>query len=439
MYVRALSPTEQAGIEAGLRASDAFTLRRSQILLTSSQEQRPKEIARNLGCATQTVRNAIHAFEQKGLDCLKPESSRPKTVQAQFDRAKCEALRALVHQSPRTFGKATSCWTLELAAVVCFEQGLTVNQVSIETIRLALKRLGVRWQRAKLWITSPDPAYARKKKRRDTLIALAKRYGWGVGYLDEVWWSRVSQPNLHSWSEKDEPPRLQERSVDKNDPDPKALACYGMLSADSGCMHLRFVSGRPVSQMTTDFLEWLCEQVQAEDKHVLVLIWDNASWHVSKQVRTWPRQHNQTVLQEARTSKHGVRIIPCWLPTKSPWLNRIEPKWVHGKRAIVEPARLLTAKELRQRVCDYFGCEQAELLIQKVYGKKAEDSTENPGCLLVEPSPKSSWGEGSTQLPISGLFHDNRTFFSVGEVSQASIPRIETPTPQAAQAMQLLA
>ncbi len=366
IYVRALSPAEQAGIEAGLRSSNAFTLRRSQVLLASSREQRPAEIARNLGCAAQTVRNAIHAFEQRGLACLKQESSRPKTVQAQFDQAKCEALRALLHQSPRTFSKVTSCWTLELAAEVCCEQGLTMSRVSIETIRLALKRLGVGWQRAKHWITSPDPAYARKKQRRDALIALAQRYGWEVGYLDEVWWSRVSQPNLHSWSEKNKPLRIQELMVDKNDPDPKALACYGMLEVSSGRMHLRFVSGRPVSQVTTDFLEWLCEQVQAQGKSVLVLIWDNASWHVSKQVKTWLRQHNQTVLHEAHTGKTGVRIIPCWLPTKSPWLNRIEPKWVHGKRAIVEPARLLTAQELRDRVCDYFGCEQAELLRQKI-------------------------------------------------------------------------
>jgi hypothetical protein len=95
---------------------------------------------------------------------LKQESSRPKTVQAQFDQAKCEALGALLHQSPRTFGKPTSIWTLELAAEVSFEQGLTTNQVSIETIRQALKRLGVGWQRAKDWITSPDPHYAQKKK-----------------------------------------------------------------------------------------------------------------------------------------------------------------------------------------------------------------------------------------------------------------------------------
>lgn len=163
IYIRALSPAEQAGLEAGLRSVNAFTLRRSQILLASHRGQRPSEIARNLGCATQTVRNTLHAFEVNGLLCLKQQSSRPKTIHAEFDQAKCEALRAMLHQSPRTYGKPTSVWTLELAAQVCQELGLTSRQVSIETIRLALKRLKVGWRRAKDWITSPDPDYARKK------------------------------------------------------------------------------------------------------------------------------------------------------------------------------------------------------------------------------------------------------------------------------------
>ena len=365
MYVRALSPAEQAGVEAGLRSSNAFTLRRSQILLASSRGQRPSEIARNLGCATQTVRNTLHAFEQRGLGCLKQQSSRPKTIHAEFDQPKCEALRALLHQRPRTYGKNTSVWTLALAAQVCQELGLTSHQVSIETIRLALKRLGVGWQRAKHWITSPDPDYSRKKTRRDTLIALAQRMGWAVGYLDEVWWSRVAQPAMSAWSEVKQPLRLVELQVSKDDPDPKALSCYGMLDASSGQIRLRFVDGRPVSQVTTDFLEWLCQQVAAQGQRTLVLIWDNASWHVSKHVCTWIQQQNQAALQAEREGKQGVRVIPCWLPTKSPWLNRIEPHWVHGKRAIVEPARLLTAHEVIQRVYDHFGCEQVEPLTQQ--------------------------------------------------------------------------
>jgi hypothetical protein len=76
------------------------------------------------------------------------------------------------------------------------------------------------------------------------------------------------------------------------------------------------------------------------------------AFHVSKLVRTWIREHNSQVKAEGK----GVRILPCFLPTKSPWLNPIEPKWVHGKRAIVEPDGLLSAQQLAERVCSHFGC-----------------------------------------------------------------------------------
>jgi hypothetical protein len=109
------------------------------------------------------VRNAIHAFHQRGLAVLPPQSSRPHTTSVIFDALTCESLRALLHHSPRTFGKATSLWTLALAAEVCVAPGLTPRLVSDEAIRLALRRLGVAWKRAQHWITSPDPAYARKQ------------------------------------------------------------------------------------------------------------------------------------------------------------------------------------------------------------------------------------------------------------------------------------
>jgi len=142
-------------------------MRRCQILLASSKGQRPSEIAHNLGCSLQMVRNVISAFHSEGLDCLRPKSRRPKTVQPIFDPHKAEQLRAILHQSPRTFGKPTSVWTvwtLALAAEVCLEQGVTARRVSIERIRVTLQRLGVGWQRAKDWITSPDSEYERKKR-----------------------------------------------------------------------------------------------------------------------------------------------------------------------------------------------------------------------------------------------------------------------------------
>lgn len=92
-----------------------------------------------------------------------PGSRRPKTSNAIFTDERAEQLKALLHRSPREFGKATSLWTLDLAAEVSFAEGLTPRLVSGDCIRLALKRLKVSWQRAKYWITSPDPDYAQKK------------------------------------------------------------------------------------------------------------------------------------------------------------------------------------------------------------------------------------------------------------------------------------
>lgn len=163
LYVRPLTADERAIVETGLRSSSAFTVRRCQILLASAEGQGTTRIAHALRCTEQTVRNALHAFHQRGLTALQPQSSRPHTTATIFDVGTCEALRALLHQSPRTFGKPTSRWTLQLAAEVSFAQGLTPRLVSDEAIRVALRRLGVAWKRAKHWITSPDPAYARKK------------------------------------------------------------------------------------------------------------------------------------------------------------------------------------------------------------------------------------------------------------------------------------
>jgi transposase len=163
MFIRSLTAAERQQLEKGLRSRHPFTIRRCQILLASARGERVSHIARMLGCATQTVRNCLRDFHLRGMDSLTAGSRRPKTVQPRLDESKREALRALLHTSPRTYGKPTSLWTLELAAEVICEQGLTKERLSREAIRRAILSLGVKWQRAKDWITSPDPQYVLKK------------------------------------------------------------------------------------------------------------------------------------------------------------------------------------------------------------------------------------------------------------------------------------
>jgi transposase len=162
MLVRPPSEEERQALAAGLRSADAFTLRRCQMVLASVRGEHVPAIARSCGCSEQAVRNAIRAFDRDGTAALREGSSRPHTIHVAFDAEAGERLRALLHRSPREFGHPTSLWTLALVAETAYAEGLTTTRVSGETVRATLARLGVRWRRAKGWITSPDAAYTQK-------------------------------------------------------------------------------------------------------------------------------------------------------------------------------------------------------------------------------------------------------------------------------------
>ena len=163
IFLRPLTEDEQQHIQAGLRANDAFVLRRCQILLASARGEQALAIAKHLSCDDQTVRNVIHGFNAAGLVVLQAGSSRPHRLHLSFSDEGLQQLKELLHRSPRDFGKERSTWTLELAAQVSFEQGIVAEPISDETMRRALKRLGTYWKRAKHWISSPDPQYLLKK------------------------------------------------------------------------------------------------------------------------------------------------------------------------------------------------------------------------------------------------------------------------------------
>jgi transposase len=165
LFVRPLTADEGRALEAGLRSSDAFVVRRSQCLLKSAAGLTPRQIQAQLGWSDQSVRRFIRAFAKEGLGCLQEKSHRPKSAQKTLAGPALAQLGEWLRQSPRDFGLPTSCWTLEGLAQVCAAQGLTPYRVSAETIRDAIKRLGLSWKRAKRWIESSDPQYARKKGR----------------------------------------------------------------------------------------------------------------------------------------------------------------------------------------------------------------------------------------------------------------------------------
>ena len=204
------------------------------------------------------------------------------------------------------------------------------------------------------WMTSPDPAEAREKTRRDRLLQRAMAQpSWALGFRDEGWWSRLAQPDQPGWTDAEATPKLQALTPPPDDSDPKALACDGLLvrpgPPPTDQRWRRFVVERPVSAVTLALLAWCSTQLAIQGFTAVLLSWDHASWHRSPAVRHWLQQHNQQVKRGA----DGVRLVVCRLPSKSPWLNPIEPTWVHGQRAVSEADRRLSAAELEARVSDY--------------------------------------------------------------------------------------
>jgi hypothetical protein len=174
---------------------------------------------------------------------------------------------------------------------------------------------------------------------------------WLLVDQDECWFSRFAQPQAHAWAEPGAALRLLQRDPAQGET-PKALACFGAVRQDTEDVLLYFSEGQPNSMQMWWFIIGLLALARQEGKRVVLIIWDNASWHKSRDLRAWMRAYNR-----AAKAAGEPRLLTHLLPVKSPWLNPIEPRWVHTKRSVCEPDGPLTPGELQRRICVHFDAQ----------------------------------------------------------------------------------
>ncbi len=163
IHIREMTTEEKMELKEGLRSPEAFTVRRCQILLNSEKGETAPRMAEGLHCSAQSVRRAIHAFNQEGTLCIHEKSSRPQSSVFSFDQAALERLPDIVNSSPRDYDIEHSLWSLERLTIVCHQLGMTETQVTSPVMRKAIKRAGVDWKRVRKRIRSSDEAYEEKK------------------------------------------------------------------------------------------------------------------------------------------------------------------------------------------------------------------------------------------------------------------------------------
>ena len=164
IYVGKLTEDETKTLKEGLRSPSAFTVRRCQILLKSAKWQSATQIAQQLHCSDQTVRDVIRAYQQEGLGCLEEKSHARHDQQTSINEQGRARLKEIIRLSPRTLTYETSVWTRPLLAEGLHQEGYTSKVVNPNTITAALQRVGIAWRRAKKWVRSPDPHYQHRKK-----------------------------------------------------------------------------------------------------------------------------------------------------------------------------------------------------------------------------------------------------------------------------------
>ena len=341
--VRSITAEESEILDRWQRGDNLVCYRRARILRLSEADWRCPAIAEVLALQVDTVRWTIKTFNEGGVEAITPQprsGGRPPG----YTQEVAEVAEDLARQEPPSQeGRAT--WTLHGLAKAIAARFEHIDTMSHEAVRRLLKLRAIAYHRAKDWLTSPDPCYKRRKRRRDRLLAMARAAPDGTAFwLDQSWFSRWPY-RFRAWAAKDEPLRVAQRWSEEVE----TTALYAALDDESQEAVLHWAPGQPNSEETVQFLEALMAHCTQTGLRFIVLIWDKASWHTSKRTRGWIRAYNRRAKEEART-----RLIVCQLPTRSPWLMPLEPIFGWTKHQVLGGRLFQTVAQLQAAVERYF-------------------------------------------------------------------------------------
>jgi len=341
--VRSITAEESEILDRWQRCDDIIRYRRARILRLSETDRRCPAIAEVLALHVETVRWVIKTFNEGGIEAITPQprsGGRPPG----YTQEVADVAKDLARQGPPDEeGRAT--WTLHGLAKAIAARFEHIDTMSHEAVRRLLKLRDIVYYQAKQWLTSPDPHYERRKRRRDRLLAMARAAADGtVFWLDQSWFSRWPY-RFRAWAAKDAPLRVAQRWSEKVD----TTALYAALDDKSQEAFLRWATGQPNSEETVQFLEALMAHCTQNGLRFIVLIWDKASWHTSKRTQGWIRAYNRRAKEENLT-----RLIVCQLPTRSPWLMPLEPIFGWTKHQVLGGRLFETVAQLQAAVERYF-------------------------------------------------------------------------------------
>ena len=337
--VRPITQEEHETLERWERTDDVVRYRRARILFLSEAGWKCPAIAVALGLHVETVRDVIQAFNEGGIDAITPQprsGGRPPRHPPEV----AEAAQDLVSQRPSP-EEGRASWTLDCLAKAIANRFESIEHVSREAVRRLLAARGIVYRRTKYWLISPDPRYGLHKRQRDRLLVMARTAADGAAvWLDQSWFSRWPYP-FRTWARRKAHPLVARRWNEAVE----TTALYAALDDETQEAFVRWADGQPDSSETIRFLDALMAYWTEQGKRFIVLFWDRAPWHQSRQTRDWVRAYNERAKREGLT-----RLILCFLPVRSPWLMPLEPIFGWIKHQMLGDRQFETVADLRRAV-----------------------------------------------------------------------------------------
>ena len=323
------------------------------VTLEAAYYRRPLEgVRRKIEANIMVICRWIDTYRKVGLAglILKP-GPQNKAVAAAATEKSARIIK-LMHESPGLHGINKTAWTMGTLAAAY--RKLYGSMTCDKTISKYLKKLGYRLKSSREALTSPDPEYAEKlQKIKDTLAALTADEKFFS--IDEYGPIGIKLKGGRSFMPDSEP----QKTIPQIQKCRGFIICIAALELSKNQV-IHFFALQKTGAEIIRLIDLLVSQYR--DQRILYLLWDDVSFHRSKEVKRHLAFLNSDAWRRANQSP-AVVVVP--LPTSATFLNVIESVFVGMARSTI-------------RNSDYSGPEECKRAIDRYFKERNEHFLENP-------------------------------------------------------------
>lgn len=325
-----------------------------------------------LRISTSTYSGYKRIFAKGGTDAL--FAKRPSLTRKSNDEAVKSATFKVLHEPPSNYGINRTTWTLPLLSKVLRGIG---TPACPDVIRTITRDAGYRWRKARVVLTSADPAYSAKLDRIHSILSGLQS--------DEVFFSideygpfAIKMHGGRKLVAPGEQPVVPQWQRSRG-----CLILTAALELSSNQI-THFYSEKKNTAQMIKMMEVLVAKYHNRRK--IFLSWDAASWHISKRLNQRIDEHNDNALKWS-----GVIVETAPLPSGAQFLNVIESVFSGMSRAIIHGNDYATLDDARAAIDRHFEernvhfQEHPERAGKKIWGKEREPATFSDSSNCKDP------------------------------------------------------